>query len=187
MISTKIGSVDRALELVLSLDQLKPSPNLPRELDNLFITLSKSQLEEPLDVVEGSIWALWCGHSDEEAVLKMEQVIGGLSQGRLEVAERLLNLLIRDFPDWPEARNKRATLYYLQNRDEESITDIEATLRLEPRHFGALGGFGQICLRQDEPHSACIAFEKALKVNPHLDGVREIVAELGSEFRRVIN
>jgi hypothetical protein len=78
-------------------------------------------------------------------------------------------------------------LYFLQDRDEESISDIEETLRLEPRHFGALGGFGQICLRQDEPVSARIAFEKALLVNPHLDGVREIVHELGAEFRPVMN
>ena len=50
-----------------------------------------------------------------------------------------------------------------------------------------IGGFGQICLRQDEPVSARIAFEKALLVNPHLDGVREIVHELGAEFRPVMN
>ena len=92
-----------------------------------------------------------------------------------------------DDQDWAEAWNKRATLYFLQDRDEESVADIEATLKLEPRHFGALGGFGQICLRQDEPVSARIAFEKALLVNPHLDGVREIVHELGAEYRPVVN
>ena len=187
MTAGKIGPLDRALELILSLDAMTPSPRLPQELDTLFDDLSQPKLEEPLDVVEGSIWALWCSHPDESAVQRMERVIGGLSQGRFEVAERILDGLISDYPDWAEAWNKRATLYFLQDRDEESVADIEATLKLEPRHFGALGGFGQICLRMDEPVSARIAFEKALEVNPHLDGVREIVHELVAEFRPVVN
>ena len=187
MNTDKIGPLDRALELILSLDHMDPAANLPEELDGLFDHLAQLELSEPLDVVEGSIWALWCSHPDESAVQRMERVIGGLAQGRFDAAERLLDGLIRDYPDWAEAWNKRATLYFLQDRDEESISDIEETLRLEPRHFGALGGFGQICLRQDEPVSARIAFEKALLVNPHLDGVREIVQELGAEFRPVMN
>lgn len=187
MNTDKIGPLDRALELILSLDHMDPAANLPEELDGLFDHLARLELSEPLDVVEGSIWALWCSHPDESAVQRMERVIGGLAQGRFDAAERLLDGLINDYPDWAEAWNKRATLYFLQDRDEESISDIEETLRLEPRHFGALGGFGQICLRQDEPVSAKIAFEKALLVNPHLNGVREIVHELGAEFRPVMN
>ena len=117
----------------------------------------------------------------------MERVIGGLSQGRFDAAERLLDSLVRDYPDWAEAWNKRATLYFLLDRDDESVSDIEETLRLEPRHFGALGGFGQICLRRDEPVTARIAFEKALELNPQLEGVREIVHELGAEYRPIMN
>ena len=166
MNTDKIGPLDRALELILSLDHMDPAANLPEELDGLFDHLAQLELSEPLDVVEGSIWALWCSHPDESAVQRMEGVVGGLAQGRFDAAERLLDGLINDYPDWAEAWNKRATLYFLQDRDEESISAIEETLRLEPRHFGALGGFGQICLRQDEPVSAKIAFEQALLVNP---------------------
>lgn len=183
----KLSPLDRALELILSLDGRAPSENLPHQLDDLFADLGRAELSEPLDVVEGTIWALWCSHPDETAVQRMERVIGGLAQGRFDAAERLLDGLVRDYPDWAEAWNKRATLYFLQDRDEESIADIEATLRLEPRHFGALGGFGQICLRQDEPVSARIAFEKALQLNPHLDGMREIIDELHAEFRPTVN
>ncbi|MEE3093339.1 MAG: tetratricopeptide repeat protein [Pseudomonadota bacterium] len=183
----KVGPLDRALELILSLDAMVPAPNLPDQLNGLFEDLAKPELDEPLDVVEGSIWALWCSHPDDSAVQQMERVIGGLSQGRFDAAERLLDGLVRDYPDWAEAWNKRATLYFLLDRDDESVADIEETLKLEPRHFGALGGFGQICLRRDEPVTARIAFEKALEVNPHLEGVREIVHELGAEYRPVVN
>lgn len=183
----KLSPLDRALELILSLDERAPAANLPPQLDDLFANLSRPDMDVSLEEVEGTIWALWCSHPDDGAVQRMERVIGGLAQGRFDAAERLLDGLVRDYPDWAEAWNKRATLYFLQDRDEESVADIEATLRLEPRHFGALGGFGQICLRQDEPISARLAFERALKVNPHLDGMREIVSELDAEFRPTVN
>ena len=187
MKDTKISPMDRALELILSLDQLQPANNLPSELDGLFAELSLLDLPEPIEVIEGTIWALWCSHPDDGAVKRMERVIGGLTKGKLEATERLLDSLIRDYPDWAEAWNKRATLYFLQERDVESISDIEETLKLEPRHFGALGGFGQICLRQDEPVSARIAFEKAMEVNPHLDGIKDIIDELDAEFQPTVN
>jgi len=44
---------------------------------------------------------------------------------------------------------------------------------IEPRHFGAPSGFGQICLRAGEYGSALLAFEHAIVVNPNLDSVRQ--------------
>jgi hypothetical protein len=52
------------------------------------------------------------------------------------------------------------------------------TLLLEPRHFGAVAGFGQICLRNGHLNEARAAFQVALSINPHLRGLRELIAEL---------
>ena len=85
-------------------------------------------------------------------------------------------------PDWAEAWNKRATLYYMLGRDEDSVRDIHRTLELEPRHFGALSGFAQICLRAGDRGSALVAFETALRINPHLNLVQAAVVELNQSF-----
>ena len=47
-------------------------------------------------------------------------------------------------PDYVEAWNRRATLYYLRNDYVHSLEDIQQVLIREPRHFGALAGLGMI-------------------------------------------
>jgi hypothetical protein len=53
---------------------------------------------------------------------------------------------------------------------------------MEPRHFGAVCGFAQICLRHQEPMPALIAFEAALRIHPHLTTVRIAAEELRRRF-----
>ena len=86
--------------------------------------------------------------------------------------------LLRSCPDYAEAWNKRATLYYLQQRDEESVRDIHRTLELEPRHFGALCGLGEILVSEGEYEDALFVFLAALRLNPHLEGARSTVEQI---------
>ncbi len=87
-------------------------------------------------------------------------------------------LLLRRRPDWAEAWNKAATLYYLQDRDDESVSAIHRTLQIEPRHFGALCGLGEILRAQGENEAACLAFERALRVHPQMEIVRKTLDSL---------
>jgi Flp pilus assembly protein TadD len=86
-----------------------------------------------------------------------------------------------EHPTWPEAWNKRATLAFIEKRDAECLADIARVLELEPRHFGAVSGFGQICLRRGHLNEARAAFQVALAINPHLQGLREIITDLSPE------
>jgi hypothetical protein len=58
------------------------------------------------------------------------------------------------------------------------------TLRLEPRHFGAVSGFAQICLRRGYLEEARASFQMALRINPHLQGVGDIIEALGRSMDR---
>ncbi len=66
----------------------------------------------------------------------------------------------------------------MQNRDDESVANIHHTLQLEPRHYGAICGFAQICLSLGDTDGALFAFDAALRVNPHLNDAREAVDKL---------
>ena len=61
---------------------------------------------------------------------------------------------------------------------EEAEGDIERTLALEPRHFGALSGLGMIYAQREQYEAAVKAFERGLKVNPHMPGARQTIQDL---------
>jgi Flp pilus assembly protein TadD len=117
----------------------------------------------------------------------MGKAIGAMARANLGEAADLLDALVLDAPGWAEVWNKRATLHFLQERDLESVRDIQRTLALEPRHFGAMSGFGQICLRAGNDVAALVAFQAALALNPNLVPIREALATLERKLHRTLH
>jgi len=167
------------LKLVAGLGERRPTPALPSRLDQLFAHLSAPDCQA--GEVEDEIWRLWMHHPHRRAALVLDRASSDIAAQRFDIAETRLERLLRACPDFPEAWNKRATLYYLQARDVESVHDIHRTLELEPRHFGALCGLGEICLSAGDREAALFVFQAALRLNPHLSGVRLAVEELLAE------
>jgi tetratricopeptide (TPR) repeat protein len=97
---------------------------------------------------------------------------------KVDVAIKLLDAVIKLRPEYVEAWNRRATLYYLKNDYTHSLEDIRQVLIREPRHFGALAGLGMIMQEIGDEKRALEAFRKALAVNPHLEKVPELVKTL---------
>jgi predicted Zn-dependent protease len=174
-------------KLILRLDRAKPAPSLPARLDRLFRDLAMAKPERPVAEIEDAIWALWTSHEDPTAAASMERAIAMIGAKKSDAAERLLTDMVEAHPAWPEAWNKRATLHYLVGRDADSVADIRRTLELEPRHFGAVCGFAQICLRNGDTQKAIAAFDAALLINPHMDQVRTIVRHLSGNMPRTVN
>jgi predicted Zn-dependent protease len=174
--------IDPVFQLILDLAVRKPAANLPRRLTGLFRELSNESSERSPDDTEDLIWALWISHEDQEAEEAMGAAVEAMASGALDRARSLLDRLTAAHPDWSEAWNKRATLSFIEKRDAESLHDIARTLELEPRHFGAISGFGQICLRNGHLNEARAAFHVALSINPHLQGLREIIEDLDPQM-----
>jgi tetratricopeptide (TPR) repeat protein len=175
---------DRALRLVVCRPPL-PAPGTAqaRRLADLFCTLASTQDLVLAGEAEDEIWALWTSHDDPDLEQRLDRAIRHIAAREFEPASRLLDVLLADRDDYVEAWNKRATLYFLMERDRESVADIVRTLELEPRHFGAICGFAQICLRHGRRAEALAAFESALVINPHMPGPRSAVDTLNAEFR----
>lgn len=172
---------DETLKLILSLQGRKPAPTLPRRLDALFERLARVANAVEASQVEDAIWEAWMSHPDPRVEERLEIASRAIGTDDHAQAEPLLDALVAAYPDYAEAWNKRATLYFRMGRDAQSVRDIHRTLELEPRHFGAVCGFGQICLRKGDRAGALFAFDAALRINPHLGAVRTAREELAAE------
>lgn len=163
---------DAILKLVVTWRKRPPSASAPNRLRTLFQRLQARPLVDNGYEVEDEIWETWIAGTEHSMGQVMNDAIAAIAQKRYAAAEECLNRLIAAQPDWAETWNKRATLYFLQGRECESLSDIRRTLELEPRHFGAISGFAQICIRNGDHRSAIIAMDAALQINPHLRALR---------------
>jgi tetratricopeptide (TPR) repeat protein len=149
-----------------------------RGLDFLFGALKAAPDEVSAKHVEARIWALWLQTPSDTAALLMLRAKAAMDAQQVDVALKLLDAVVKLRPDYIEAWNRRATIYYLKNDYTHSLEDIQQVLSREPRHFGALAGLGMIMQDIGDEKRALDAFRKALAVNPHLEKVPELVKTL---------
>ena len=147
-------------------------------LDFLFGALKAAPDEASARHVEARIWAMWMQTPSDTAALLMSRAKTAMDAQKMDIALKLLDSVIKLRPDYTEAWNRRATLYYLKNDYVHSMQDIQQVLVREPRHFGALVGLGMILQEVGDEKHALEAFRKALAINPHLEKVPDLVKSL---------
>ena len=153
-------------------------------LPELFSKLRSADSREDALRVERRIWAIWQQHDDARVESRMRVGIRYMGTRFLKKARDTFSDIIELAPDYAEGWNKRATVHYMMGHYEASVTDIARTLQLEPRHFGALSGLGQIYRRLDDPGQALEIFETVLEIHPHAARTAQAVEELRAELRR---
>jgi tetratricopeptide (TPR) repeat protein len=122
-----------------------------------------------------ALWEIWFrgGTNDQNELLLQILSLADFQQ----ILENL-NELIRVAPNFSEAWNQRAILYFRRGDYLRAIHDCEKVLQLNPFHFGAQAGMGQAWLKLRRYRSALRAFEMALQINPTLDDLRETIRDI---------
>lgn len=144
--------------------------NDPR-LVELFDDLRKVTGYLQARTIEQEIWSIWLTASDPAVNRLMAEGVDAMAAQDFKTALADFNEITKLAPDFAEGWNKRATVLYLMGDFQGSLADVDKTLALEPRHFGALSGLGLINTALEREEEAIAAFEKALEVNPHMPGV----------------
>jgi tetratricopeptide (TPR) repeat protein len=142
-------------------------------LDTLFAMLKAAPDEEAAKQVEARIWQAWLMQGSPAVQLLMRRGIRNLEARALADALEDFDAVIALAPELAEGWNKRATVYFLMEQDENSAKDILETLAREPRHFGALAGLSMVRERQGDLMGALRAFEAALAIHPRMPGGQE--------------
>ena len=147
------------------------------KLDDLFTAL-KSANEVDAPVIEADIWRIWSRSGSASMDLLLERGEKAVEQGDYEVALDHLTALTDHAPDFAEGWNQRAVAYFNMGRYGQAVADIQRTLALNPRHFGALVGFATILEAMERPKQALEVYRAALAIHPHLDGIDDAVKRL---------
>ena len=156
--------------------------NDPR-LAPLFDRLKAAPSAEAAADEEQAIWQIWHESGSAEIDTLMVRGLQAMGSRHLREALAAFEEMVRRAPRFAEAWNKRATVNYLMGRFAESAADINRTLALEPRHFGALSGLGLVHLALDEEEKALDAFDRALAVHPNLAGADTHIRALREKLR----
>ncbi len=150
-------------------------------LDTLFDALKVAPDEESAKAIEDRIWAIWSVSDSDTCNLLMSRVTVAIDDKDYDLAIKLLDAIIAIKPDYVEAWNRRATVYYMKDDLAHSLADIAEVLVREPRHFGALSGLGLILQDIGDDKDALTAYRKALAIDPHLEHIPDVVKTLSEK------
>lgn len=150
-------------------------------LEELYGRLATAPDEETATQVANAIEQLWQHSGSATADLLMARAAAATEQGQRDLAMKLLNATVELQPDYAEAWNRRAYLFYLADDYTRALGDIRRVLALEPQHFKAIEGLANILHHLDEKKSALEAYESLLKVHPNAPGARKAADDLRNE------
>jgi tetratricopeptide (TPR) repeat protein len=164
---------------------VKPPAKLPhvageptKNLDFLFGALKAAPDTSIAKAVEERIWAVWAVSRSDTTNLLMVRARTAIEQKDSDLAIKLLTSIVKIKPDYVNAWNQRATLYYAKKDYGRALADIREVLKREPRHFGALSGLGLILQDIGEDKQALEVYRRALAVYPKMEHIPDVVKKL---------
>lgn len=138
------------------------------DLDRLHTSLKSAPDEASARALADQIWAIWTRPDDQAIAGRVAEILEKAGFGGPATQMPLIEELVADYPDYPEAWNFRATARFLRGDNPGALADIEEVLKREPRHFGALAGRALILQGTGKGEEALAAIKAALAVHPFL-------------------
>ena len=148
-------------------DPADPKKALENLSQDLLDKLKTVPSEEEAASIEEEIWDAWLVSGSATVDIMMKRGLEYQESEDVQSARDMYDRAIAIKPDYAEAWNRRALLFFNDGKYDEAIADLESTLTYEPRHFGAWIGLGMIFESIDRPDAALKAYRKALEIHPH--------------------
>lgn len=160
----------------------KPPQTREQRLDELFAKLKRERNEKAAERIAEQIWQEWFQSGSASIDLMMQWAQQAMEQKKYDVALDFLDEVITLQPDYAEGWNRRATVNFMMSNYAKSMSDIDRTLALEPRHFGALSGMAQILKDRGRKEMALQAYLRVLDIYPMMRSAQTEVATLSEEL-----
>jgi len=160
----------------------RPPQDRDAQLKDLYAQLARAPNPASAEAIADSIERLWLQTDSDTIGVLMARSLRAISEKRYDLALRLLDAVVELAPDYAEGWNRRAYVYYLQDRSGSALGDLRRVLALEPKHFRALSGLAQILSDYGQKKNALKAYEELLRIHPHASGAQEAVKKLSVEI-----
>ena len=155
------------------------------ELNKLFNQLKNTYNNLSAKEIESKIWKLWTTHPSEQTLTDLlEKGSYYMSQNQLTSAHNVFSKAIELDPNWAEAWNKRATVFYLMGEFQKSQNDIDKVLKLEKRHFGALAGQGLVNIKLENYEKAIKSYKNAMDIYPSMNSPQIMIKYIEELIRK---
>ena len=153
-------------------------------LPGLLAALKSAPDPAAAEKIANDIWQVWTRHDTDPVINRqMQRGLLLMRNGKLQQAAGLFTRIIEADPQFAEAWNKRATVYFQLGMMAESKADIARTLALEDSHFGALSGLGMVEIHLGRPEAALAAFRAAAEIHPQMLHNQPIIESLETLLR----
>ena len=131
--------------------------------------------------VAEAIERVWLNSGSDTIDVLMERSMKAVGDKNYDLALKLLDHVVALAPDYTEGWNRRAYVHYMKSEVDLALGDLRRTLALDPNHFKALDGLGQILREIGQKRPALKAFKQLLDVHPYWSGAQDAVDELESD------
>ena len=147
-------------------------------LNDLFEKLKIQNHSIAIDT-EMKIWDIWTKHpTNQNLTSLLARGTKFMNQEQYSVAVDIFTTVIKKDPAWAEAWNKRATVFYLMGKYQDSQNDIDKVLKLEKRHFGALSGQGLVQIKLKNYEKALKSYEKVKEIYPSMRSPQIMIPQI---------
>ncbi|MEM6615081.1 MAG: tetratricopeptide repeat protein [Pseudomonadota bacterium] len=153
----------------------------PQTLDDFFAVLSAAPDEPSAKAAEAQIWRMWNESGSVTVDLLMQRARSAMNKKSYSRALQILDSVIELDPEYAEGWNRRATVHFLMENFGESLGDIQRTIALEPRHFGAISGMAMIFQRIGDDEAALEAYRRVLSIHPFMGDAEKAVEDLADD------
>ncbi|MBF9043992.1 tetratricopeptide repeat protein [Rhodobacterales bacterium HKCCE4037] len=130
------------------------------------------------EVVEEEVYQRWQISGSASADYLLRRGLEALEAQDYDDAYDHLTALTDHAPDFAEGWHARARLFAEQQMYGPAIADLQRTLALEPRHFGALVALGLMLEDMGDADRAREAFQAAHDLHPNQPDIQRLLNQV---------
>jgi tetratricopeptide (TPR) repeat protein len=160
----------------------RPAESRSQKIDRLFAELKREGNAKAAERIARRIQQEWSQSGSASVDLMMQWAQKAAAARKYDVALDFLDQVVTLQPDFAEGWNRRATIHYTMKNYAKSMADIDRTLKLEPRHYGAISGLARIMSDTDRKEPAIAAWQRVLDVYPALRAAQDQLSRLSEEI-----